>query len=86
MPNYRQKNAIRSENILNQSNVRVYTDGSKLNGRVGTGLRVPTIFQKKKNSDFFHTKILHNSKTCKPSCPKFKTTPMLPSISNRLLL
>ena len=48
MPNYRQKNAIRSENILNQSNVRVYTDGSKLNGRVGTGLGVPTIFQKKK--------------------------------------
>ena len=31
------KNAIRSESVLNQNTLRVYTDGSKLNGRVGAG-------------------------------------------------
>ena len=31
------KNAIRFESVLNQSTVKVYTDGSKLNGRVGGG-------------------------------------------------
>ena len=31
------KNAIRSESVLNQNTVKVYTDGSKLNGRVGAG-------------------------------------------------
>ena len=31
------KMAIRSESILNQNTVMVYTDGSKLDGRVGTG-------------------------------------------------
>ena len=35
MSNYGQKNAIRFESILNQSTAKVYTDGSKLNGRVG---------------------------------------------------
>ena len=30
-----EKNAIRSESILNQNIIRVYTDGSKLDGRVG---------------------------------------------------
>ena len=29
------KNAIRFESVLNQSTAKVYTDGSKLNGRVG---------------------------------------------------
>ena len=29
------KNAIRFENILNQNTVKVYTDGSKLDGRIG---------------------------------------------------
>ena len=29
------KNAIRSEDVLNQSTVKIYTDGSKLDGRVG---------------------------------------------------
>ena len=29
------KNAIRSENVLNQNTVKVYTDGLKLDGRVG---------------------------------------------------
>ena len=29
------KNAIRSETVLNQNTVKVYTDGSKLDGRVG---------------------------------------------------
>ena len=32
------KNAIRSESILIQNTVKVYTDGSKLDGRVGAGL------------------------------------------------
>ena len=31
------KNAIRSESVLNQNAIKVYTDGSKLNGRVGVG-------------------------------------------------
>ena len=31
------KNAIRSETVLNQNTVKVYTDGSKLDGRVGAG-------------------------------------------------
>ena len=31
------KNAIRSECVLNQNTIKVYTDGSKLNGRVGAG-------------------------------------------------
>ena len=31
------KNAIRSESVLNQNTVKVYTDGSKLDGRVGAG-------------------------------------------------
>ena len=29
------KNAIRSENVLNQNTVKVYTDGSELDGKVG---------------------------------------------------
>ena len=31
------KNAIRFESVLNQNTFKVYTDGSKLNGRVGAG-------------------------------------------------
>ena len=31
------KNAIRFESVLNQSPVKVYADGSKLDGRVGAG-------------------------------------------------
>ena len=31
------KNAIRSESVLNQNVVKLYTDGSKLDGRVGAG-------------------------------------------------
>ena len=31
------KNAIRSESVLNQNNTKVYTDGSKLDGRLGSG-------------------------------------------------
>ena len=31
------KNAIRFESVLNQNSVKVYTDGSKLDGRVGAG-------------------------------------------------
>ena len=35
MSKYGQKNAIRFESVLNQSTAKIYTDGSKLNGRVG---------------------------------------------------
>ena len=35
MSNHGQKNAVRFESVLNQSIVKAYTDGSKLNGRVG---------------------------------------------------
>ena len=31
------KNAIKSESVPNQNTVKVYTDGSKLDGRVGAG-------------------------------------------------
>ena len=31
------KNAIRSESVLNQNTVKVYTNGWKLHGRVGAG-------------------------------------------------
>ena len=31
------KNAIRSESVQNQNTVKIYTDGSKLDGRVGAG-------------------------------------------------
>ena len=31
------KNAIRSETVLNQNAVKIYTDGSKLDGRVSAG-------------------------------------------------
>ena len=33
----KKKNAIRSESVLNQNTVKVYTNGSKLDGRVGAG-------------------------------------------------
>ena len=32
-----EKNAIRFESVLNQNTVKVYSDGSKLDGRVGAG-------------------------------------------------
>ena len=31
------KNTIRSESVLNQNTIKVYTDGSKLDGKVGAG-------------------------------------------------
>ena len=31
------KNTIRSESVLNQSTVKIYTNGLKLDGRVGAG-------------------------------------------------
>ena len=37
MSNYGKKNAIRSESVLNQNTVKVYTDGLKLRGRVVAG-------------------------------------------------
>ena len=48
-----EKNAIRCESVLSQNTVEVYTDGSKLNGRVGAGFyaEYPNNFPKQA---FFH--------------------------------
>ena len=42
------KNAIRSESVLNENTIKVYTDGSKLNVRVGAGFYAehPNIYSK----------------------------------------
>ena len=47
------KNAIRFESVLNQNTVKVYTDGSKLDGGVGAGFyaEYPNISPKQA---FFH--------------------------------
>ena len=47
------KNDIRFENVLNQNTVKVYTDGSKLDGRVDAGFyaKYPNNFPK---HAFFH--------------------------------
>ena len=47
------KNAFRSDSILNQSTIKVYIDGSKLDGRVGAGFyaEYPNISPKQA---FFH--------------------------------
>ena len=53
------KNAIRFGSILNQSTAKVYTDGSKLNGRVGAPFlcRIPK--QLPKTSIFPHWNLQH---------------------------
>ena len=50
------KNAIKSESVLNQSTVKVYTDGSKLDGKLGAGFyaKYPNNFPKQA---FFHLEI-----------------------------
>ena len=50
------KNAIRTERVLNQNTVKVYTDSSKLHGRVGAGFyaEYPNNYPKQA---FFHLKI-----------------------------
>ena len=50
------KNAIRSESVLNQNTVKVYTDGSKLNGRVGAGFYAKNPNNSPKQA-FFHVGI-----------------------------
>ena len=47
------KKYIRSENVLNQNTVKVYTDGLKLGGRVGAGFyaEYPSNYPKQ---EFFH--------------------------------
>ena len=50
------KNAIRFESVLNQSTVKVYTDGSKLNGRVGAGFYAEYSNNSPKQA-FFHLEI-----------------------------
>ena len=47
------KNAIRSESVLNQNTVVVYTDGSKLHGRVGAGFYAENPHNSAKQT-FFH--------------------------------
>ena len=50
------KNAIRFESVLNQNTVKVYTDGSKLDGRVGAGFYVKHPNNSPKQA-FFHNGI-----------------------------
>ena len=52
MSKYGQKNAIRFESVLNQSTAKVYTDGSKLNGRVGKRLFMPNTQTTPQNKHF----------------------------------
>ena len=47
------KNGIRFESVLNQSTVKVYTDSSKLNGRVGAGFYAENPSNSPKQA-FFH--------------------------------
>ena len=53
MSSYGQKNAIRYKSVLNKNTVKVYTDGSKLDERVGAGFyaKYPNNFPKQA---FFH--------------------------------
>ena len=48
------KNAIRFESILNQNTVKVYTDGSKLVGRVGAGFYAEYPNNSPKQAFFYH--------------------------------
>ena len=50
------KNAIRSESVLNQNTVKVYTDGLKLRGRVGGGFYAEYPNNSPKQA-FFHLRI-----------------------------
>ena len=50
------KNAIRSESVLNQNIVKVYTDGSKLDGRVGACFSAEYPNNSPKQA-FFHLRI-----------------------------
>ena len=47
------KNAIISESVLNQNTIKIYTDGSKLDGRIGAGFyaKYPNNYLKQA---FFH--------------------------------
>ena len=56
MSNYGQKNAIRFESVLNQSTAKVYTDGSKLNGRVRAAFYAEYPNNSPKQA-FFHLRI-----------------------------
>ena len=47
------KNAFRSESVLNQNTVKVYTDGSKLNGKVSAGFYAEYPNNSPKPSIFF---------------------------------
>ena len=67
------KNAIRSESVLIQNTVKVYTDGLKLDGRVGAGFYAEypnnspkqTFFHLGIYSAVFQTKLLAISEVAK---------------------
>ena len=65
MSKYGQKNAIRFESVLNQSTAKVYTDGSKLNGRVGAAFyaEYPNNSQNKHFSTFEFTELCSRQKS-----------------------
>ena len=48
------KNIIRSESVLNQNTVKVYTDGSKLDGKVGAGFYAEYPNNSLKQAFFLH--------------------------------
>ena len=50
------KNAIRFESVLNQNTVKIYPDGSKLDGRVGAGFYAEYLNNSPKQA-FFHLEI-----------------------------
>ena len=58
-------NAIRSESVLNQNTVKVYTDGSKLDGRVGAGFsqKTQTTSQNKHFSTLEYTALCSRQKS-----------------------
>ena len=59
------KNAIKSESVRNQNSVKVYTDGSKLDGRVGVGFieEYPTTPQDKHFSTLEFTVLCSRQKS-----------------------
>ena len=82
MSNLEKKNAITSESVLNQNTIRVYTDGSKLEGRVGVAFYAEypnnspkqTFFHLVIYSTVFQAKVLAISEEAKNLLLKKKCT------------
>ena len=78
---WKKKNALRSENILNQNTIRIYTDDSKLGGRVGAGFYADysnsspeqAFFHLGIHSTVFQVEVLATSEVAKELLSKNKT-------------